>query len=125
MEVACVEAHAERVWGLDWSPDGSLLASCSADKTAKVWAAATAVGRETLHPASAPALEDVHSRTVRTVAWSPDEKMVATASFDATVAVWERGGANGAGDWECVATLEGHENEARAEGCCNCPPLYA
>ena len=36
--------------------------------------------------------------------------MLATASFDASTAVWtERGG-----DWECVAVVEGHENEVKS-----------
>ena len=37
-------------------------------------------------------------------------RMLATASFDASTAVWtERGG-----DWECVAVVEGHENEVKS-----------
>ena len=47
-------------------------------------------------------LEDTHNRTVRSCAWSPDGRLLATASFDATTAVWEYNGA----DFECVATLE-------------------
>ncbi|CAO3651492.1 unnamed protein product [Cunninghamella echinulata] len=36
---------------------------------------------------------------------------MATASFDATTGIWEHDSREN--DWECVATLEGHENEIK------------
>ena len=35
-------------------------------------------------------LEGSHSRTIRSIAWSPDGVKLATASFDSTVAIWEK-----------------------------------
>ncbi|KAI8848951.1 WD40-repeat-containing domain protein [Chytridium lagenaria] len=55
-------------------------------------------------------LDDAHKRTIRSVAFAPNGKSMASSSFDATTAIWERTGTA----YECTATLEGHENEVSA-----------
>jgi cytosolic iron-sulfur protein assembly protein CIAO1 len=45
---------------------------------------------------------ETHNRTVRSCAWSPNGKLLATANFDSTTAIWEYTG----GDFDCVTTLE-------------------
>lgn len=65
---------------------GDMLASCSGDKTVRIWRPLPA------QPSSwhcSAILEDVHSRTIRSCCWSPDGSHLATASFDRTVAIWE------------------------------------
>jgi WD40 repeat protein len=79
-----------------------------------------------------------HKRTIRSIAWSPSGRTLATASFDSTVGVWEEVtdaaegidgaehtddedgdvdmGSQGPTEWECVTTLEGHESECKSVG---------
>lgn len=70
---------------------------------------------------------DAHKRTIRSVQFAPSGRMLATASFDGTTAVWEKQTTTTTttphnqddemdddklgGLFDCVATLEGHENE--------------
>ncbi|KAJ3683455.1 hypothetical protein LUZ60_013682 [Juncus effusus] len=111
-EVQKLEGHTDRVWSLAWNPApqncggaSSMLASCSGDKTVRIWQ----VGPSGQWDCS-NLLEDTHTRTVRSCAWSPCGKFLATGSFDATTAIWKYVG----GDFECAATLEGHENEVKS-----------
>lgn len=54
-----------------------------------------------------------HERTVRSVAWSRRGDLLFSASFDATVGVWQEEG----GVWEQVSLLEGHESEVKSVAC--------
>ncbi|RMZ55994.1 hypothetical protein APUTEX25_004418, partial [Auxenochlorella protothecoides] len=82
------------------------LASCSGDKTVRIWRRSQP-GSDTWHCTAI--LEDVHSRTIRSCCWSPTGSHLATASFDRTVAIWEVKGAV----WEMTTLLEGHESEVK------------
>ena len=73
------------------SPDGTTLASGSADKTIKLWNANTGECLRTL---------EGHGDHVRTVAFSPDGAPLASGSDDATIKLWN------ANTGECLRTLE-------------------
>jgi len=115
-------AHADEVNAVRWDPSGRLLASCSDDATAKVWAydpaeaderaAAAAAAAEQQQqqgaraagangtaaappPLARPPLHDLvgHGKEIYTLRWSPAASAaplrLATASFDATVRLWD------------------------------------
>ena len=124
--------HEDRAWHVAWNPSKPLLASCSADKTVRIYS-------YSVKPKESPEGDDSktsiyafksltsiptgHAKTVRSVAWAPSGEALATASFDSNIGVWERekgdedeGGAQGDGpeEWECISTLEGHETECKS-----------
>src|SRR5205807_2514656 len=63
------QGHAAAVWSLAFSPDGTLLASASTDRTVKVWDVAGGHNRATLRG---------HESLVLAVAFSPDGKALAS-----------------------------------------------
>ncbi|XP_071686705.1 protein CIA1 [Rutidosis leptorrhynchoides] len=112
-EVQKLEGHTDRVWGLAWNPATgtgripTMLASCGGDKSVRIWQQRSPSSTSL---ESRAVLEENHTRTVRSCAWSPSGDKLATASFDATTAIFEHNGDN----FECVSTLEGHENEVKS-----------
>mmetsp|Transcript_9223 Transcript_9223/g.13708 ORF Transcript_9223/g.13708 Transcript_9223/m.13708 type:complete len:302 (-) Transcript_9223:41-946(-) len=99
--ISHLEGHSDRVWQVNWSPSGDLLASCSADKTVKIWKA-------TPEWTCLETLQGDHTKSVRGVTWSYSGELLATASFDGTCVIYK------VNSFEGVLTLEGHENEVKA-----------
>ncbi|KAF8828252.1 hypothetical protein HHX47_DHR4001000 [Lentinula edodes] len=107
--------HEDRAWHIAWNAAKSLLASCSADKSVKLFTYSHD-GEGTLNFTLAASIPTGHLKTVRSVAWSPSGRTLATASFDSNIGIWEQElDDNGnPGEWECASLLEGHETECKS-----------
>ncbi|MGH0146375.1 UNVERIFIED_CONTAM: hypothetical protein FKN15_007981 [Acipenser sinensis] len=97
------QGHTNEVNAIKWDPTGNLLASCSDDMTLKIWS----MKQDTcVHDLQA------HNKEIYTIKWSPTgpgtnspnaSLMLASASFDSTVRLWDvdRG--------ICIHTLTKHQ----------------
>jgi WD40 repeat protein len=94
-----LEGHSDVVNTVQFSPDGSKLASASDDKNVMVWDASTGARLHTL---------EGHSREVTAVQFSADGSKLASASWDKKVMVWDM--STGAQ----LHTLEGHSDGVTA-----------
>jgi WD40 repeat protein len=74
-ERATLTGHTDRVWWVAFSPDGTLLATASNDRTARLWDVTTARERATLTEGATWA------------EFSPDGTLLATVS-SRTVRLW-------------------------------------
>lgn len=75
-----LRGHTNTVTSVNWSPDGTQLASGSRDNTARLWSGASGQSILTYRG---------HSSAVLTVAWSPNGHLIASGSRDKTVQVWD------------------------------------
>jgi WD40 repeat protein len=89
---ARLRGHTRHVWSLTFSPDSRRLASCSADRTVRLWEVESGACR----------VLRGHTDEVYAAAFHPDGTRLATAGRDRAVWLWdlERG--------EEVARLPGH-----------------
>jgi WD40 repeat protein len=88
-------AHRDSVRAVAFSPDGSLLATGSDDKTVRLW--------HTGQRARIRALIG-HEKPVNAVAFSPDGSLLASASDDRTVRLWD------VQRRFCLTALRGHSD---------------
>ncbi|KAJ3622007.1 hypothetical protein MTP99_002542 [Tenebrio molitor] len=102
--------HVGRVWNVSWHPKGQTFASCGEDKTIRIWSRENNSDLKWLNKVI---LTDGHKRTIREVSWSACGNYLASASFDTTTCIWDKK----SGEFECNATLEGHENEVKSVAC--------
>uniref|UniRef100_A0A3Q1ECZ5 Transducin beta like 1 X-linked n=1 Tax=Acanthochromis polyacanthus TaxID=80966 RepID=A0A3Q1ECZ5_9TELE len=103
LPISSVNLHVHPLNAIKWDPSGMLLASCSDDMTLKIWSMKQ---ESCVHDLQA------HSKEIYTIKWSPtgpsttnpnSNIMLASASFDSTVRLWdvERG--------VCIHTLTKHQ----------------
>jgi WD40 repeat protein/formylglycine-generating enzyme required for sulfatase activity len=90
-----LESHTGPLNSASFSPDGKLIVTASADKTAKLWDATSGKLIFTL---------EGHKESLVSATFSPDGKLVVTASADRTARVWET--VSG----KLLYTLEGHND---------------
>jgi WD40 repeat protein len=78
--------HTNRVNDVKFSPDGTLLASASRDKTVKLWDVATGSLRQTLQPPNS----NYSNTDVLSAAFSPDGKHLAVVvADDNKITIWD------------------------------------
>jgi WD40 repeat protein len=88
--------HANSVNEVSFSPDGTMLASASADKMLKLWDTSTKKEIKTLIG---------HTNSVNGVSFSPDGIILASAGADNTVKLWN------ISTGKTIKTLTGHTSE--------------
>ncbi|ESO84760.1 hypothetical protein LOTGIDRAFT_221859 [Lottia gigantea] len=91
--VATDIAHEKDINFIDISPNDKFIATCSLDKTAKIW-------RES--DLSLLGVMRGHRRGVWCIQFSPVDQCVLTGSADSTIKIWSLQ------DFSCVKTFEGH-----------------
>jgi WD40 repeat protein len=90
--------YTDRVLCMAFSPDGTLLATTSADQAVRLWQTATGIHLRTLTG---------HTRWASDMAFSPDGTLIATAPYNQTVGLWQT--ATGTR----VRTLTGHTGDVK------------
>ena len=126
------------VWYCTFSPNGQYIASChgTPDICIRIWKLVHKNQDDKDDNTNdnnnnndtqwilAATLTGCHERTIRHVAFAPSNMILASASFDGTIGIWENlashghgsignGGNHSSDNWECTAQLEGHDNEVK------------
>lgn len=94
-----IQGHKKHINVVRYSPNDKMIASCSQDKTVKLWNASD------LKPIT---VLQAHRKNVWDVTFSSHSRMLATCSGDKSVKVWQ---IDDAKKPKCVATLEGHSEQ--------------
>jgi WD40 repeat protein len=103
-------AHSDTVFGVAFSPDDKMLATCSADKFVKTWEVPSGKFLKQF---------EGHTHHVLAVAWKSDGKLLASAGADNVIKVWdfEKG--------EQARTIAGHGKQVTALAFIGKTPQFA
>ena len=103
-----LEGHKWIVHSVAFAPDGNTLASGSRDKTIKTWDAHSSELQLSIDARGPGHKRKGHTESVRSVAFAPDGKTLASGSRDKTIKLWDAHGG------ETLRTLEGHTSLVRS-----------
>ncbi|MGH3901605.1 MAG: helix-turn-helix domain-containing protein [Pseudonocardiaceae bacterium] len=92
-QIATLNGHTDRIFSAEFSPDDRILATASADGTARLWNVASRQSLATLAG---------HVGRVNNATFSPDGSILATVSNDTTAKLWN------VATHQPIATLIGH-----------------
>jgi WD40 repeat protein len=92
--IESIKAHQGIADGVAFSPDGSIFASCSGDKTIKIWNAQSLKAIDTINCNS----------WVTSIVISPDGSILASGFHDNTIKLWDTK------NWQEITTLRGHKS---------------
>ena len=97
--MASMKVYNHALVGLDWTPDGSYLATGSADGIIRLWDFET----------NSPARQwQAHENWAFSVAFSPNGKVIATGGGDNLIKLWD------ANSLELIVELEGHTDDVHS-----------
>ncbi|NJN09560.1 MAG: hypothetical protein HC815_16875 [Richelia sp. RM1_1_1] len=89
-----LQGHRDKIRGINFSPDGKIIASASADNTVKLWNAKNGALLRSLIG---------HTNSVWSVSFSPDGQIIASTASDGTIKLWNVNGT-------LIKTLKGHNS---------------
>ncbi|CAD5329794.1 unnamed protein product [Arabidopsis thaliana] len=119
-EVQKLEGHTDRVWNVAWNPaaDG-VIASCSADKTVRIWEQSSLTRSwtckavlEGAHTRSSVSVLRGHESEVKSVSWNASGSLLATCGRDKSVWIWEIQPEED-DEFDTIAVLTGHSEDVK------------